>query len=201
MDILVGDFDILQKNKGIDVAYRSLGGLITSISFFIDRFVEEGEKESYLQLIKDRLCPDVGKDEVFTDNGVKLSCDFDFEKDTVVKRGEITEVTTDEQLAKIVSKQTGKNYEPEDIARTADDITEKTRYYMGDLSNEHEHVLTDRTSPLCVEGDVDFKYNHKIKSIPIGLSVLGDVSFLFCDNLESIGEGFSVGGGRKFYGL
>jgi len=160
--------------------------------------MDNGEKRKITSINTSELRDiPVKDDHVATGRGEIPNSDF-ADDDFVLKTGIFTEVTSDEKLTKIINKREGASYEVGQVARTVEEITEKTRYYVGDLKKGDEGVLNNRKNPLIIGGITDFENSTDLLQIPAGVSFGEWANFFGCTNLQSIAENVSFGGGADF---
>ena len=186
---IIGDFDLLHFSKNGHLSTNSLNQITDNIRLFINAYIKTPVMWEYLDKIDKRLAKPyrIPQNHIFTDSGLKHVNDCQ-PTDFIFQIGKMTDDIPKSKLAQIIYMQANEKYTEEQIATDPREITENTRCYLGDLTNNDEDILNSRQSPLRIIGKVFFQKTSTLKRIPDNIVFDGNVLISGAPNLNSIGE-------------
>jgi len=217
IDFIVGDYDMIEEGKigDYNIALKTLANNLNSFKKFIDKYAKEGKKQEYFNEINkamnfdfiNEVDDDFGEngdvisevlffndkynDKILTQNGLKNISEYT-EEDFVFK--EIFSPDSDKnKVLEIINDKYNKNFSIDQIVFNKNEINEKTRLFVGDLSNGDAEILNNRKEPLMIAGQVYFIGDKEIEKIPDNFEVTERALF-DRSNLKEIGNNVTFHG-------
>lgn len=78
-------------------------------------------------------------------------------------------------------------------------IDENTKVYIGNLNPQHAGIITNRKSPLIIDGDSDFYGCTDIESFGSDITFNGNVDFSWCTALATVPKRTIFNGKAEFF--
>ena len=144
------------------------------------------------------------KNHLLTEKGTISYEDYDLDSgDFILANGPIdTRGMTNDDKSKICEMLLGKKVPGEQVTSVKEEITEDTRYYLGDLDGTvgDYAILNNRKNPLYIHGDADLYGCTSLTTIPENTTFNGNANFHDCTSLTTIPENITFNGDADLYG-